>query len=96
MRLVGELEGVRQHDQIGAILGERQPMRIGEHLRGFLQIDRQPRRDARAAQKRAFRQSDLQRVEAEDIGERAVEVRLLASQQILAERGCEPFRQRAG
>ena len=38
VRLVGEFERVRQHDQVHAVFGERKPMRIGQDLRGFLEV----------------------------------------------------------
>ena len=41
MRFIGELERVGQHDEIDAVLGEGQPVRIREHLRGLLEVDRQ-------------------------------------------------------
>src|ERR1700674_3297637 len=35
MRLVGEFQYVGQHDQVDAVLRERKPVRIGQHLRGL-------------------------------------------------------------
>jgi len=37
---------MRQYDKIGAVLGERQPMGIGKHLRGLLEVDAAPGSDA--------------------------------------------------
>src|SRR6185312_9655844 len=54
------------------------PFRIGQHLRRLLEIDGAARSDAGGAQQRRLRQSDLQRVIAEDVGQRRVEIRLLA------------------
>ena len=96
MRLVGEFQHVRQDDQIDAVLGERKPVRIGQDLCRLFQVHRHARRDARSAQERIFRHADLQRMVAEDIGERPVEIRLFALEQIASQRGREPRRQRPG
>ena len=84
MRLVGELERMGQHDEINAVLGEWQPVWIGQHLRGVLEIDGEASRDSGAKQERAFGQPDLQRVEAEDVGERGIEVSLLTRAAVAA------------
>src|SRR6266540_1657058 len=52
MRLVGEFQHVRQDDQVDAILCERKPVRVGEHLCRFFEVYGQSRRDPRAPQKR--------------------------------------------
>src|SRR6185295_18757464 len=80
MRLVGEFQRVRKHDQIEAVFAKRKPMRVGQNLRRLLEVDGAAGRDARGPQKRSFRQSDLQCVIAEDVGQRRVEISLLASQ----------------
>ena len=49
-----------------------------------------------AWQERALGQADLQRVKAEDIGQRRIEIRLLAHAHVLAERRREPLGERAG
>src|ERR1039457_6446692 len=71
VRLVVEFERVRQYDKICAVFSERKPMRIGEHLRRFLEIDTASCRDARRAQERALGQADLQGLVDENVRKRA-------------------------
>ena len=94
VRIVGELERVRQHDEVERVLGERQPVRVGDEVRGRVVVERPARRDAALREERALRQADLQRVEAEDVGDGLVEIRLLAREQIAAERRREPVGER--
>ena len=94
VRIVGELERVRQHDQVHGVLGERQPVRVGDDLGRRVVVERPARRDAALREEWARRQADLQRVEPEDVGDGLVEVRLLAREQVAAEVGREPLRER--
>jgi len=50
--------------------------------------------DAALREKRTLRQTDLQCIEAEDVGDGLVEVRLLACQQVASEIGGEPVGER--
>ncbi len=86
VRIVGELERVRQHDEVDGVLGERQPVRVGDDVGRRVVVERPARRDAALREERALRQPDLQRVEAEDVGDGLVEVRLLAREQVAPER----------
>src|SRR6185369_422092 len=94
VRLARELERVRQHDEVERVLRKRQPVRIGANVRGSLRVDGPVRRDAALRKKRALRQADLDRLEAEDVGDGTVEPRLLARQQVAPERSLEPLRER--
>jgi hypothetical protein len=65
-------------------------MRIGEHLRRRHHVHGPARRDPALVEKWAGRQPDLDGVKTENVGDRPIEIRLLASQLIAAERCREP------
>jgi hypothetical protein len=95
VRFGRELEGVRQHDQVERVLGKWQPMRVSPQLRGRIVVDAPSRGDPALRQQSVLGQPDLDGVVAEYVGHRAVEPRLLAGQQIAAERRGEPVGERA-
>ena len=70
-------------------------MRIGEEL-ARAGRSRRVQRDGDPAlrEERAVRQSDLDRLEAEDVGDGPVEPRLLAREEVVAERRREPVGER--
>ena len=76
------------------ILGERQSVRIGDHVGGRVVGKRPARRNAALRQERALGQADLHRVESEDIGHGLIEVRLLARKQVRPQVRGEPLGQR--
>ena len=55
VRVVGELERVRQHDQVDRVLRERQAVRIGDDVRGRVVVERPARRDAALREERRTR-----------------------------------------
>ncbi len=69
-------------------------MRIGNHVRGGVVVDAPMRRNAALREEDATRQSDLQRVEAEDVRDGLVEIGLLALEEVAAERRAEPVGER--
>ena len=93
MRIARELERVRQNDEIERVLGERQPLRVGEYLGGRPRADGPPRGNPALGQKRILRKSDLYGLKAEDVGDRAIEPGLLALVKIVPERRLQPVRQ---
>ena len=94
MRVVGELEAMRHDDQVERVLREWQEMRVCNKSGGGIIIERPARHDAALRQKRTLREPYLQRMKAENIGDGAVEIRLLARKQIAAQRRREPLRER--
>ncbi len=94
MRVVGEFKRVRHDDEIDGVLGKRQPMRIGDDVGRRIVIERPPQRNPALRQKRALGQPDLQRMKAENIGDRLIEIGLLPREQVLPEVGGEPLGQR--
>ena len=69
-------------------------MRVRKELRGRVRVDGPARGDPALREKRAARQADLDRREAEDVGDGPVEPRLLAREQIASKRRREPVGER--
>ncbi len=93
VRVVGELQHMRQQHQVQAVAVERQFGADQTHVVAGLVARGKTQRDAAVAQKLMFRQPQLHRVETEDIAHRVVEVVLLARQHIAALLAGEPFTQ---
>ncbi len=96
MRIVGEFERMRHHDQVERVLGERQPVRIGDDIRRRIVVEGPARGNAALREEWAFGQTDLQRMEAEDVRDRLVEVGLLPREHVLPEVAAEPRGERRG
>ncbi len=69
-------------------------MRIREQLRGRVEVDRPVRRDPALREERAARQPDLDRLEAEDVGDGPIEPGLLAREEVVSQRRLEPVGER--
>jgi hypothetical protein len=82
VRVVGEFQRVRQDDEVQRVFRERQPVRIRDHFGGRVVVERPARRDPALCKERAFGKPDLYRVEAEDIRDRLIEIRLFAREQV--------------
>ena len=94
MRIVGEFECVRHHDQVERVFRERQAVGIGNQRCRKVIVERPARYDPALGEKRAFGKADLQRMEPENIRNGPIEVRLLPGEQILPERRREPRSER--
>ena len=90
MRIVGELERVRHDDQVERVFGEWQEMRIGDQGGRRVVVEGPAGYDAALREKRTFGKADLQRMEPEDVRNGPIEIRLLAREQVAAERRREP------
>ena len=78
VRIGAEFEHVRQHQQIDAVAGKRQVGKFGAQINIAVRRDATVHGNAVGAQKIVFGQAELQRVEAEHIGDRVVDVFKLA------------------
>ena len=90
VRVLAELEHVRQHDEVHALRRERQMARIGGDAAAGLGARAEAVRDAAGAEEVDRRQTDLRRVEAEDVFHGAVELGALPLEDIGALRRLVP------
>src|SRR5665811_1226692 len=93
VRIFGEFENMRQQHQIQAVAVERQLRANQAHGVPRVISGAEAQRHPVAAQKIMLRQPQLQRVVAEYIAHRPVEIGLLARQHIAALRSGKPFAQ---
>src|SRR5262245_32185940 len=93
VRILAELEDVRKDDEVDALRSERQVSRVCDHRATRFLTGGEAKRDAVGAQKVERRQADLQRLEAEHVLDRAVELRTLPLEDVRALRGLEPLGQ---
>ena len=77
MRLVGEFQHVRQHDQIHTLGRNRQRIAHGAHFGARAISGAELELHAAGAQKIMFSHAVLQRIEAEYIRHDCIEIRLL-------------------
>ena len=94
VRIGAEFEHVRQHQQIDAVAGKRQVGKFGAQINIAVRRDATVHGNTVGAQKIVFGQAELQRIEAEHIGDRVVDVFKLAREHVTAERRSEPLGRR--
>src|SRR5690606_8059513 len=96
VRIVGEFQDVRKHDEVDAVRGNREVPEVG--LEGDRTGGTQgpARGDTGGTQQIDLREPVLQCVVAEDVGHHAVVVVAFALEHVLAERGIEPGSERLG
>src|SRR5215470_15174278 len=93
VRILAELEDVWQGDEVDALRRERQVSRVGDYGATRFVTCGEAKGDAVGAQKVERRQPDLQRLEAEHVLDRAIELRALPFEEVRALRGLEPLSQ---
>ncbi len=94
VRVARELERVRENDQVERVLGEREPKRVGENLRGPLRCDGPSRGDPALRKERVRRESDLNGLKTEDVGDGPIEPRLFALMEVATQRCRQPIGER--
>src|SRR3954463_9939215 len=90
MRVHAEFKNMRKDEQINTIGLNRQVTKTGDEIRRCSGADTAPQRNATCTQKVIFDETELECIEAENVGDRLFNVLEFAFQDVAAERRRKP------